>query len=67
MLKTIPWETIGPAAIAAIVILIVVFCFMLKWKKLEKTPIIPSNPPKDINATNKKSLCFTHEGKISAN
>lgn len=67
MWKAIPWETIGPAAIVAIVILAIVFGFMLRWKKLEKTPIAPSNPPRDINSTNKKTLCFTHEGKIAAN
>jgi len=67
MLKAIPWETIGPAAIAAIIILAVVFAFMLKWQKGARPPIAPTNPPKDINATHKKSLCFAHEGRISSN
>lgn len=67
MLKAIPWETIGPAAIAAIVILVVVFGFILKWKKLEKPASAPSNPPRDINATHKKTLCFQHHGDIAAN
>lgn len=67
MLKAIPWNIIGPAATVAIVILIVVFAFMLKWKKLEKVNTTPLNPPKDINATHKKSLCFKHEGDIASN
>lgn len=67
MLKAIPWETIGPIATAVIIILVVVFWFMLRWQKGTKSPIAPSNPPKDINATDKKSLCFVHEGRIASN
>lgn len=67
MLKAIPWNIIGPAATVAIVILVVVFWFMLKWKKLEKPAPAPLNPPRSINDTHKKSLCFAHEGRISSN
>jgi len=67
MLKAIPWDTIGPIVTAVIIILAIVFGFMLRWKKLDKTSITPTNPPKDINATHKKSLCFAHEGRIASN
>lgn len=67
MFKAIPWETIGPIATAVIIILVVVFWFMLRWQKGTKSPIAPSNPPKDINSTDKKTLCFSHEGRIEAN
>jgi hypothetical protein len=67
MLKGIPWQFIGPAAAAAVVILIIVFGFMLKWQKGAKTAVAPSNPPKDINATGKKTLCFQHHGDIASN
>lgn len=67
MLKAIPWETIGPIVTAVIIILAVVFGFMLRWQKGTKPHIAPSNPPKDINATHKKSLCFAHEGRIASN
>ena len=67
MLKAIPWQTIGPAAAAAVVILAVVFWFMLRWQKQTKTATAPTNPPKDINATGKKTLCFEHHGDIAEN
>jgi len=67
MWKALPWDTIGPIVTAVIIILIVVFGFMLRWQKGTKPPIVPSNPPKDINATHKKSLCFAHEGRIASN
>ena len=64
MIKGIPWNDIGPIAIAVIVILSVVFGFILKFQKGSKATIAL---PKDINSTGKKTLCFTHEGKIGAN
>ena len=67
MLKTIPWDTLGPAALAAVIILILVFGFILKFKKLEKTAPAPLNPPRSINDTHKKSVCFKHEGEIQSN
>ena len=67
MLKAIPWEIIGPAAAVLIILLLVVFGFMLKWQKGAKSPVIPSNPPRDINDTHKKSLCLEHHRDISAN
>lgn len=63
----IPWEIIGPVATGVTIILAVVFAFMLKWKKLDKRTPVPSNPPKDINSTGKKTLCFAHHGDIAAN
>lgn len=60
----IPWEIIGPVATAVIFILLVVFGFMIKWKKLERPNL---SPPKDINSMSKKSICFKHEGRISSN
>lgn len=67
MLKAIPWNIIGPAITAVIVILAIVFGFILKLKKLEKGTLAPSNPPKDINTMSKKTVCFRHEGQIAAN
>lgn len=67
MLKTIPWDTLGPIATAVIIILIVVFGFMLRWQKATRPTYTPSYPPKDINSTNKKTLCFKHEGGIASN
>lgn len=67
MWKALPWDTIGPIATAVIFILAVVFGFILKWQKGTKAPIAPSNPPRDINDTHKKSLCFDHHKDISAN
>lgn len=67
MLKAIPWETIGPAAAAAVIILVLVFGFILKFQKATKPASMPSNPPKDINATGKKTLCFQHHGDIASN
>lgn len=64
MIKGIPWEIVGPALSAVIIILAVVFGFILKLKKLEK-PVL--TPPKNINSTGKKTLCFTHHGNIAAN
>lgn len=64
MIKGIPWNDIGPLAIALIVILSVVFGFILKFQKQSKPTLAL---PKDINSTGKKTLCFTHEGKIAAN
>jgi len=63
----IPWEIIGPVATAVIIILTVVFGFMLRWQKAAKPNPGPSNPPKDLNTVSKKTLCFTHEGRISSN
>ncbi len=67
MLKAIPWDTIGPIAAAVIIILSIVFIFILKFQKGARTSMTPSNPPRDINATHKKSLCFKHEGEIQSN
>lgn len=67
MFKAIPWETIGPIATAVIFILIIVFGFMLRWQKGARPPITPPNPPRDINDTHKKSLCFDHHRDIAAN
>lgn len=67
MFKGIPWDVIGPAAGAAVVILIIVFGFILKFQKGSKTATLPTGPPRDINATTKKSLCFKHEGEIQSN
>ena len=67
MLKAIPWDTLGPIATAVIVILVVVFGFMLRWQKGAKPACTPTNPPRDINSTDKKTLCFKHEGKIASN
>ena len=67
MFKGIPWDVIGPAAGAAVIILIIVFGFILKFQKGTKTATLPAGPPKDINATTKKSLCFKHEGEIQGN
>lgn len=66
MLKQIPWDIIGPAAGAACFILIIVFGFILKFQKGTKN-LAPTNPPKDINSTGKKTLCFKHEGEIQGN
>ena len=65
-MKAIPWDTLGPASMAAVIILILVFGFILKFQKGSKA-LTPTNPPIDINATNKKTLCFKHEGEIQAN
>lgn len=67
MFKAIPWDTIGPIASAIIIILVVVFWFLLRWQKGAKPPIAPSNAPKNINNTHKKTLCFQHHGDIAAN
>lgn len=64
MIKGIPWDVIGQVSTAVIVILAVVFGFILKFQKQSKPTL---NPPKDINSTNKKSLCFTHHGDIAEN
>ena len=66
MLKTIPWDTLGPAALAAVIILILVFGFILKFQKGSKA-LVPTNPPRSIDETSKKSLCFKHEGEIQGN
>ncbi len=63
MIKGIPWNDIGPIAIAVIVILSVVFGFILKFQKQSK----PTSPPKDINSTGKKTLCFEHHKDIGKN
>ncbi len=67
MLKGIPWDIIGPAAGAAVIILIIVFGFILKFQKQSKPASVPSNPPRSINDTHKKSLCFKHEREIGEN
>ena len=64
MIKGIPWDVIGQVSAAVIVILAVVFGFILKFQKQSKPTL---SLPKDINSTGKKTLCFTHEGKIGAN
>lgn len=64
MLKSIPWQVIGPALSAVVIILAVVFGFIIKLQKVSKQ--VPALP-KDINSTGKKTLCFSHEGKIGAN
>ncbi len=61
MIKGIPWDVLGPALSAVLLILLVVFGFMLKFQKAIK-PI-----PKDIESTDKKSLCFEHHGDIASN
>ncbi len=66
VLKAIPWETLGPASLAAVIILVLVFGFILKFQKGSKA-LTPTNPPTDINKTSKKTLCFKHEGKIASN
>ena len=67
MLKGIPWQFIGPAAAAAVVILTVVFAFILKWQKATKPNPGPTNPPRTINDIPKKTLCFEHHGHIAEN
>lgn len=64
----IPWESIGPAASLLVIVLIVVFAFVLKFNKQNKT-VINNSPalPKPTDTLNKKTLCFEHHGKISAN
>lgn len=65
MIETqIPWHIIGPAAAAAIVILVVVFTFIIKMRKLENRT---TELPKDVNTVSKKSLCLKHEGEIAEN
>ena len=66
MLKGIPWDIIGQVSAAVIVILSVVFGFILKFQKGTKN-LAPTNPPRDIDSTSKKTLCFSHEGRIEAN
>ena len=66
MLKAIPWDIIGQVSAAVIIILSIVFGFILKFQKGTKN-LTPTNPPIDINATSKKTLCFRHEGDIAAN
>jgi hypothetical protein len=67
MLKAIPWEILGPVLAAVIIILFIVFGFILKFQKQSKSPIIPSNPPRGIDETSKKTLCFKHEREIGEN
>lgn len=64
MIKGIPWQVIGPALSAVIVILVVVFGFILKLQKVSKPALAP---PKDINSTGKKTLCFEHHKDIGKN
>jgi len=59
----IPWHIIGPAGCLAIVILIIVFAFLVKFQKKNSHSTIP----KDLNSISKKSICFKHEGDIAAN
>jgi len=62
--QQIPWHILGPAGCLAIVILIIVFAFLVKFqKKNTQAPTIP----KDLNTISKKTLCFKHEGDIAAN
>ena len=61
MMKGIPWDVLGPALSAVIFILLIVFGFMLKFQKAIK-PI-----PKNIESTDKKTLCFEHHGDIASN
>lgn len=67
MLKAIPWDTIGPVVAGLVIILILVFGFILKFQKGTKPAPAPLNPPKDINATQKKSLCMDHHRDIGKN
>lgn len=67
MLKGIPWDTIGPIATAVIIILAIVFWFILRWQKQTKPAAAPTNPPRTINDTHKKSLCFDHHKDIAQN
>ena len=67
MLKAIPWDIIGPAAGVLIIVLVIVFGFMLKWQKGAKTATAPTNPPRSINDTHKKSLCMDHHRDIGKN
>lgn len=61
----INWNLIGPVLGALILILSMVFAFILKMRKMDKTP---HNPPKNtIGTLDKKTLCFNHEGRISSN
>lgn len=64
MLKIIPWDTVGPVLTGLIIILVLVFGFILKFQKASR---MVTYPPKDINSTSKKTLCFSHEGRIEAN
>lgn len=64
--RAIPWEIIGPAGILAVIILVVVFAFILKYQT-KKNQIPDPAPPKDVNTVNKKTLCFKHEGDIASN
>ena len=64
MLAKIPWEIIGPVLTGIIIILGIVFGFILKFQKQSKpTPA----PPRDINSTGKKTLCFEHHKDIGKN
>lgn len=61
---SIPWHIIGPAGALAVIILLIVFGFLLKYQSKKSSN---SCAPKDLNTVNKNSLCFNHEGRISAN
>lgn len=65
-MKALPWDIIGPAAGVACFILVIVFGFILKFQKGTKN-LVPTNPPKNIDSTDKQTLCFSHEGRIEAN
>lgn len=60
----IPWNIIGPAGALVIVVLILVFGFILKYQAKKGSN---SGPPKDINSTGKKTLCFEHHRDIASN
>lgn len=66
MWSAIPWKTLGPASLALVVILVLVFGFILKFQKGAKN-LTPINPPIDITTTSKKTLCFKHEREIGEN
>ena len=64
--RAIPWDIIGPAGILAVIILVVVFAFILKYQT-KKNQIPAPAPPKDVNTVSKKTLCFEHTEKIAKN
>jgi len=61
----INWNLLGPVLGAVVLILIIVFGFIVKMRKIDKS--IPHNPPKNPANLDKKTVCFEHESKISTN
>ena len=61
----INWNLIGPVLGAIVLILSMIFAFIVRMRKMDRTS---HNPPKNTLGTlDKKTLCFAHEGKISKN